>query len=144
MQIRRITDDFSVSPQIAVGDLPELRDRGFALVISNRPDGEDPGQPAAGVIAAASAAAGLAFRHIPVAGGFPEAQIAEMADAISAAEGPVLAFCRTGTRSTLLWSLAQASDGGAPEAIAAAARDAGYDIAPVRDVVDLLASRPGG
>ena len=114
MDIRRITDSFSVSPQIAPGDLGEVKDRGFVMVISNRPDGEDAGQPNGAEIAASAAAAGLDFRHIPIAGTFSEAHISEMADAIDSAGGPVFAFCRSGTRSTLLWSLAQASEGPRP------------------------------
>ena len=140
MQIRHITDRFAVSPQIATEDLAALKSNGFALVISNRPDGEEVGQPTAAEIATAAQAAGLQFRHIPVAGGFGEADVAAMADALSGAEGAVFAFCRTGTRSTLLWSLAQASAGGDPDEIAMAAAGAGYDIAPVRAMVDRLAA----
>lgn len=140
MQIRHITDRFAVSPQIAAEDLAALKSNGFALVISNRPDGEETGQPTAAEIATAALAAGLQFRHIPVAGGFGEADVAAMADALSSAEGAVFAFCRTGTRSTLLWSLAQASAGGDPDEIAMAAAGAGYDIAPVRAMVDRLAA----
>lgn len=140
MQIRHITDRFAVSPQIATDDLAALKSNGFALVISNRPDGEEAGQPTATEIATAAQTAGLQFRHIPVAGGFGATDVAAMADALSSAEGPVFAFCRTGTRSTLLWSLAQASAGGDPEEIAMAAAGAGYDIAPVRAMVDRLAA----
>ncbi|MBX9896624.1 MAG: TIGR01244 family phosphatase [Qipengyuania sp.] len=141
MDIRRITDGFSVAPQIAPEDVAVLRERGFALVINNRPDGEEPAQPAGAEIAAAARAAGLAYRAIPVAGGFSEPQIAEMAEALAAAGGPVFAFCRSGTRSTLLWSLARARAGVDPDAIAEAAAAAGYDIAPVRAAVDQLASQ---
>lgn len=140
MQIRHITDRFAVSPQIATDDLAALKSNGFALVISNRPDGEEAGQPTAAEIATAAQGVGLQFRHIPVAGGFGEADVAAMADALTSAEGPVFAFCRTGTRSTLLWSLAQASAGGDPDEIAAVAVGAGYDIAPVRAMVDRLAA----
>ena len=138
MDVRRITDDFSVSPQIAPGDLAALRERGFALVINNRPDGEEPGQPAAVEIEAAAREAGIAYRAIPVSGGFSEAQASAMAEALADAGGPVFAFCRTGTRSTLLWSLAQAGKGVDADEIADAAASAGYDIAPVRATVDQL------
>ena len=141
MDIRRITDGFSVAPQIAPEDVAVLRERGFALVINNRPDGEEPAQPAGAEIAAAARAAGLAYRAIPVAGGFSEPQVAEMAEALAAAGGPVLAFCRSGTRSTLLWSLARARAGVDPDAIAEAAAAAGYDIVPVRAAVDQMASQ---
>lgn len=140
MDMRRLSDDFAVSPQIAPGDLDEVKACGFARVVSNRPDGEDPGQPTADEIAAAAEAAGLDFRHIPVVGGFAEADIAAMAEALDSADGPVFAFCRSGTRSTLLWALARATRGDDPEAIASAAAAAGYDIAPVRAAVDRLAA----
>lgn len=139
LDLRRVSDDFCVAPQIAPGDLAEVKERGFVTVISNRPDCEEPGQPSAAQIEDAAASAGLSFRHIPIAGAFSEAQVAEMADALADASGPVFAFCRSGTRSTLLWSLAQASKGGDPEAIAAAAAAAGYDVTPVRAAMDELA-----
>lgn len=140
MEIRRISEDFSVSPQIAPDDLAALKQQGFALVINNRPDGEEPGQPNAAEIEAAAEAAGLAYRAIPVAGGFAQPQVEAMALALEGAGGPVFAFCRTGTRSTLLWSLAQASKGGDPDEIAEAAAGAGYDIAPVRAAVEQLSA----
>ena len=140
MDVRRIDDSFSVSPQIAPADVAALREAGFTLVINNRPDGEEAGQPAAADIEAAARAAGMAYRAIPVSGGFSPAQAGEMAEAIADAEGPVLAFCRTGTRSTMLWALAQAGQGSDPEEIAAAAARAGYDIAPVRAGVEALAA----
>lgn len=140
MDIRRVSERYSVSPQIAPDDLEILRERGFALVINNRPDGEEPNQPAAEAIEAAAEAAGIAYRAIPVAGGFSQSQVAAMAEAIAGADGPVFAFCRTGTRSTLLWALAEASQGGDPDTIAAAAASAGYDIAPVRTAVEQLSA----
>lgn len=138
---RRIAEGFAVASQIAPEDLAELKDRGFVLVINNRPDGEEPGQPSSAQIASAAQAAGLDYCAIPVAGGFPLEQVMQMADAIEDATGDVIAFCRTGTRSTLLWSLAQASRGRDPEQLAAAAAAAGYDIAPVRASLDAFATR---
>lgn len=140
LELRRLTDSFSVAPQIAPEDLADLRAQGFALVINNRPEGEELGQPSGEEIEAAAHAAGLAYRAIPVAGGFSRPQVDEMAEAIDGVEGPVFAFCRSGTRSTLLWSLAQASRGGNPDEIAEAAASAGYDIAPVRAAVEQLAA----
>ena len=147
MEIRRVTEEFSVSPQIAPEDLAELKGQGFALVINNRPDGEEPGQPAAAEIEAAAEAAGIAYRAIPIAGGLAHPQVEAMALALEGASGPVFAYCRTGTRSTLLWSLAEASRGGAPYTIAEAAAKAGYDITPVRSMLkqfaDLAATSQG-
>lgn len=141
MDIRRVTNQFSVSPQIAPGDVAMLLERGFVLVINNRPDGEEPGQPSGAEIAAAAEAAGLEYRAIPVAGGFSEPQAVDMAEAIAGTRGQVFAFCRSGTRSTLLWALAQASRGGDPEGITADAAAAGYDVTPVRAAMDALAQR---
>lgn len=140
MDIRRVTGDFSVSPQIAPDDLPALRDQGFTLLINNRPDAEEPGQPTGAQIAEAARVAGLGYRAIPVAGGFSPPQVQAMAEAIDSAQGPVVAFCRSGTRSTLLWSLAQAIRGGDPDEIAASAASAGYDISPVRAAGEQLAA----
>jgi uncharacterized protein (TIGR01244 family) len=139
--MRRINERISVSPQIASEDVPALAEQGFALVISNRPDGEEPGQPTAAEISDAARAAGLGFRHIPVASAFPEASIEAMVQALAEARGPVLAFCRSGTRSTLLWALAQASSGSDPEALAELAAGAGYDVSPVRAAMDALSAR---
>lgn len=144
MQIRPITDRFAVGAQIAPGDVETLAAKGFTLIVSNRPDAEDPGQPDAAVISEAAAAAGLGFRHIPVAGGFAEAAVEAMSDALAEAEGPVFAFCRSGTRSTLLWALAQAAAGEDPDTLAAAAAQAGYDLAPVRGAMATLADRAPG
>lgn len=142
MEVRRVDDSFSVSPQITPEDMAALRDRGFALVINNRPDGEDPGQPSGVALAAAAKAAGIAYRAIPVAAGFSREQVDEMAEALGGATGPVFAFCRSGTRSTFLWALAEAARGSEPETILAAAASAGYDIAPVRAAVEQLAAVP--
>jgi uncharacterized protein (TIGR01244 family) len=137
---RRITDSFSAAPQIAPEDLAAIKERGFTLVVSNRPDGEEPGQADAETMRKAAEAAGLPFRHIPIAAGFPEASIADMARALDEAPGPVFAFCRSGTRSTLLWALAAASRGASADDVAEAAASAGYDIAPVRAEIERLAA----
>jgi uncharacterized protein (TIGR01244 family) len=108
---------------------------GMALIVNNRPDGEEPGQPTSAEVEAAARAAGIDYRHIPVAGGFSEPQVTEMAAALAGADGPVLAFCKSGTRSTFLWALArsrQAEDGAALFRKAAAA---GYDLAPLRHII---------
>ncbi len=139
---RRLTDDFWASPQISVEDVEEAAERGFSMVINNRPEGEAEDQPAGTAIEDTAAAAGLAYRAIPVTpGGFSEAQVEATAMALEQAEGPVLAFCRSGTRSTLLWSLTMASLGTAPDTLTKAAAEAGYDLAPIRPTLDMLAER---
>jgi uncharacterized protein (TIGR01244 family) len=119
----------SVSGQIAPADVAAS---GVAMIVNNRPDGEEPGQPASAEIEAAARAAGIAYRHIPVAGALSQPQVAQMADALAAAEGPVLAFCKSGTRSTFLWALARSRLGDDGEALVAKAAAAGYDLSPIR------------
>lgn len=109
--IRQITPEYAVSPQMAPGEMAEAAARGFKLVINNRPDGEVQGQPTAAEMEAAARAAGLGYVHIPVVGGPTPDQVERQRAAIAAAEGPVLAFCRSGTRSIVTWSLGQAEDG---------------------------------
>lgn len=130
-EMRRLDDMTLVSPrQLRPADVPGLAARGVRLIVNNRPDGEEPGQPDSAEIEAAARAAGLDYLHLPVAGGFPAERIEAMAGALE--RGPVLAFCRSGTRSTFLWALARAARGASPEESAAAAAAAGYDLAPIR------------
>jgi sulfide:quinone oxidoreductase len=109
MDIRQVTPFLSVSPQINEADLGLLVARGFKSVINNRPDGEEDGQPDDRSIAAAATRNGLAYRHIPVvSGNLTDADVTAFAQALDELQGPVLAFCRTGTRSASLWALSQA------------------------------------
>lgn len=139
---RQVTSSFWASPQISVGDVAEASALGFALIINNRPEGESDDQTAGARIAEAARAAGLGYCAIPVApGGFSEEQVSAMSAALAGARGPVLAYCRTGTRSTLLWSLSQAAHGRDPVEIAGEAAGAGYDVAPIRPLLEQLAAR---
>jgi uncharacterized protein (TIGR01244 family) len=141
-EFREITASFWASPQIGAADVAEAAERGVAMIINNRPEGEAGDQVTGAEIESAARAAGLAYMAIPVSpGGFSEEQVDAMREALSAAPGPVLAYCRSGTRSTLLWSLAQASIGRSPDAIAAEAARGGYDVAPIRPLLDMLAAR---
>jgi len=141
---RKLTESMLASPQIGLGEVAEAAALGVRLVINNRPEGESDDQTPGPEIEAAVRAAGMDYVAIPVThAGFSELQVKAMADAIAAAGGPVLAYCRSGTRSTLLWSLAEASRGGDPDTLARQAAEAGYDIAPVRQIVDMLAARKG-
>jgi uncharacterized protein (TIGR01244 family) len=142
---RKLSDNVWASPQITLPDVGEAARRGFAMVINNRPDGESPDQTPGDDIAAAVAAAGMEYRSIPITpGGFGPREVGAMARALVEARGPVLAYCRTGTRSTLLWSLVQASQGMEPAAIATAAADAGYDIAPIGSLIETLHQQTRG
>jgi uncharacterized protein (TIGR01244 family) len=138
---RKISDAVFASPQITLADVAQAAGQGIRLIVNNRPEGESEDQVSGAEIEQAAKAAGLGYVAIPVThAGFSEAQVRAMADALAEADGPMLAYCRSGTRSTLLWALAEASRGGNPSAIAAQAAQAGYDISPVRAMVDMLAA----
>ena len=138
---RKLTDTVFVSPQIGLAEFAAAKAHGIALIVNNRPEGESDDQVPGDEIAAAAAAAGIDYATIPIThAGFSETQVQAMAQALEKAKGPVLAYCRSGTRSTLLWALAEASRGSNPAALAASAAQAGYDIAPVRAMVDMLAA----
>lgn len=140
--IRKIDEQISVAPQIAPENIPLLAEQGFGLVINNRPDDEESGQPSSAEIRAAAEAAGLGYVAIPtVMGGMSSQQVEAMAKALGGAQGPVLAYCRSGTRSCNLWALAQASRGGDPDALTAKAAGAGYDISGIRPLLDALSDR---
>jgi uncharacterized protein (TIGR01244 family) len=136
--IRRIDDRIAVAPQIDPEDLAEIASAGFTAIVNNRPDNEEPGQPAGDTIRAAAEAAGLHYTAIPVSSGFSHDQIDAMADALSQADGPVLAFCRSGTRSCNLWALASAKAGGAPDDLIEKGAGAGYNLAGLRPLLDQL------
>jgi uncharacterized protein (TIGR01244 family) len=129
---RRVTDDFTTAPQISLADVAEAARLGFRTVINNRPDGEDPAQPPSAEVEAAARAAGLAYHHIPVRGGPTPEQVDATRELLATAEGPILAFCRSGTRSIVTWSLAQATSGAqSPSDLIALGRNAGYDLSGV-------------
>lgn len=139
---RTLDEHVSVSPQIAPADVAEAAAQGVRLIVNNRPDGEEPSAPQGDAIAAAAAAVGLGYVAIPIGhGGFSALQVDAMVAALEGADGPVLAYCRSGTRSTLLWSLARAKAGDAPEDIHSRANQAGYDLTPVAALIDMLAVR---
>lgn len=129
---RRVTDDLSVAPQITVADVAEAARQGFRTIVNNRPDGEDPTQAQGPEIEAAAKAAGLAYVALPVVGGPTPDQVAQTADLLESCEKPVLAYCRSGTRSIVTWSLSQKASGARPrDELIALGRDAGYDLSSV-------------
>lgn len=131
-QFRRVTDQFSVSPQIAVDDVAQAAAQGVVLIINNRPDGEDPAQPQGAEIEAAARAAGLEYVVIPVRGGPDAAQVQAQREAVEAAQGPVLAYCRSGTRSIVTWAIGQAQSGAMDrQTLIALGAEAGYDLSGV-------------
>ena len=140
--IRKIDDSVSVSPQIAPEDVADIAAAGFVGIVNNRPDGEDAGQPEGAAVRAAAEAAGLAYTEIPVTqAGFSHPQIDAMVQALDSAGGPVLAYCRSGTRSCNLWALAQAKQGRDPDVLIAKGREAGYDLNGLRPLLEALSGR---
>src|SRR3546814_8641430 len=110
--LKTLTDDIFVAPQISVADVEEAKALGVKLVINNRPDHESPDQPEGNEIEEAARAAGMAYAAIPVThAGFSAWQLDAMEKALDGAEGKILAFCRSGTRRTLLWALTRARAG---------------------------------
>lgn len=141
---RKLTDSVFASPQIGLAEVAEAKAQGIALIVNNRPEGESHDQVPGAQIEAAAQAAGIGYIAIPIThAGFSEAQVDAMAGALRTSPGPVLAYCRSGTRSTLLWALAEATRGADPDTLTAQAAGAGYDLAPIRAMVDVLASRRG-
>ena len=120
--IRHINESISVAPQIAVEQVADIAAAGFKTIVNNRPDDEDAGQPSGDAIRVAAEAAGLKYVAIPVThAGFSHPQIDAMTQALTDADGPVLAYCRSGTRSCNLWALAAAKAGRNPNLLLAQA-----------------------
>jgi uncharacterized protein (TIGR01244 family) len=129
-QFRHVTDDLSVAPQITPADVAAAADLGFRTIINNRPDGEEPGQPTNAEIAAAAKAAGVAYFHVPIMGRPSPAQLATTRELWAEAPRPVLAFCRSGTRSITTWAMSQAGAVDGAELVRLG-RQAGYDLSGV-------------
>ncbi len=139
---RKVTNSFYAAPQISIENVAAARDMGVTLIINNRPDGEEPSAPQGDDIEAAATTAGIAYVAIPVThAGFSRPQIDAMSAALEHNDGKILAYCRSGTRSTLLWALSQAASGESTRVIAARAQDAGYDVAPVAMMIEALCAQ---
>jgi uncharacterized protein (TIGR01244 family) len=126
---RKVTDDFSVAPQIEVSDVARAKAEGFVLVINNRPDGEAPGQPTSEEMQAAAKAAGIGYAYIPVRGGPTQDQVDAEHSLLAETKGPVLAYCRSGNRSIVTWTIGQALAGSrSRQELIQLAASAGYDL----------------
>ena len=127
MNVYRLSDTVGVSGQISAELVPQIAAAGYKVLINNRPDGEEPGQPTSAEIAAAAAAAGLEYHYLPVtAMDFPGGDIDQLADFFDDEDRPVYAFCRTGTRCTNLWVVTREPD--EQDEAAAKARGIGFDL----------------
>ncbi len=139
MDIRHLTEDYAVTPQIAPEDVPAIVEAGFKSVICNRPDDEVPADICAAEVQAAVTAAGLAWIDNPFATpAMTPDHVAAQKDALSRIPPPVLAYCRSGTRCTMVWALAQAGDMPVDQIVSAAA-EAGYDVSNLRPAIEAMA-----
>jgi len=133
MQLKPLADALSVTPQICVEDVPKLAQLGFRSVIGNRPEGEAPDQPAWEELAAEASRHGLQARQIPVvASRIRDADVSAFERALQEMPKPIAAFCRTGTRSAMLWALAN-PDRLSPEVRLRIATEQGYDLSALRE-----------
>lgn len=143
--MKYLTETFAVSPQVTEAEIAEAASANFAAIIDARPDGEDAGQPSAAQIADLARKHGLAFSHVPVTiGSITDADIAHFAAVLKAAGGPVLGYCRSGTRAAMLWALAQAGQM-PPARIFDSAAAAGIDLGAVRPwILERCKAAPDG
>ncbi len=110
--MKQVFDKLYVGPQLTAGDIRQAKANGFAAIINNRPDDEEPGQPSAAQNRAAAESEGLGYSHIPVVPGrISEEQVRAFQKALSKADGPVLAHCKTGTRSATLYIIGEVLGG---------------------------------
>ncbi|MDQ4421216.1 TIGR01244 family sulfur transferase [Sphingobium sp. DEHP117] len=142
---RQLTETVLVSPQISVEDVALAKSMGVSFILNNRPEGESPDQTPGDEVARAAEAAGIGYAAVPVNhSGFAPWQLDGMDEALGqlSTGGKLLAYCRSGTRSTLLWALSRARAGEDPDQLADVASAAGYDLSPVRQIMDTLAAAP--
>ena len=128
----QLDDRTLVSGQIAPGEVAELRSQGVTMIVNNRPDCEDPGQPLGREIEAAAKAAGIEYRHVPIVRGIGPADVDAVRQAIrDCGDGKLLLYCRVGNRSTLAWAVARAEDGVSRDELDRIAAKAGVDLCAV-------------
>jgi uncharacterized protein (TIGR01244 family) len=128
----RLDEQTLVAGQIAPADVAALKAEGVTMIVNNRPDGEDPGQPTSAEIEAAARAAGIEYRHVPIARGMGPTDVEAMRHAIHAAgDGTTFAFCRSGNRSTLAWAIARNEDGVSRAELERCVAGTGFDLSPV-------------
>jgi len=130
--IRQLDNKVMVSGQVAPHEVAGLAEQGITMLVNNRPDGEEPGQPLAGEIEDAAAQAGIGYRFVPIVRGIGPADIEVMQEALrEIGDGKLLAFCRSGTRSALAIALAKREEGASLEEVVRQLNDAGFDHGPI-------------
>lgn len=139
--MRQITERYHVSPQISIEDVPALKEAGVVCVICNRPDAEVPPSHQAQAIGDAVRAAGMAFHALPLTHQtMTPDNVARQQSLIAEADGPVLAYCASGTRCSVIWALGQAGERSVDDILESTAR-AGYDLAGLRPTLEALSQR---
>ncbi|HOY78348.1 MAG TPA: TIGR01244 family sulfur transferase [Hyphomonadaceae bacterium] len=139
--IRQVTEQFAVAPQVELDEFAEFAEMGFTHIINNRPDGEAGDQPSSAEAEAAAKAAGLTYVHAPFVGQPTAEAVKAVMNATKQAGGKTLAYCRSGTRSVTAWAFAQATENGNAEAIVSAAENAGYNLGPLAGLLRQLGAR---
>lgn len=130
--IRQLDDKVMVSGQVAPNEIAGLAGQGITVLVNNRPDGEEPGQPLAGDIELAAEAAGISYHFVPISRGIGPADVESMQAALRDAEGgKLLAFCRSGTRSALAIALAKREQGLSADEVQKRLISAGFDPGPI-------------
>ncbi|MCA1288505.1 TIGR01244 family sulfur transferase [Salipiger bermudensis] len=143
MAMIELTPGYSVSPQIALEDVQAAADAGITLVICNRPDAEVPPELSHRAMEEAARAAGMAFVYIPVTNeSLTLEQVTQQAELLAEADGPVLAYCRSGTRCSIVWAMGKAGDMPVDEILATTAK-AGYQLEGIRPTLETLAAQKG-
>jgi uncharacterized protein (TIGR01244 family) len=143
MDIRKITPTYFVAPQLDPADMADIKAAGIATVICNRPDAEVPPAFQADSLEAAAQAAGLRFVRLPLTHQtMTPPNVAAQMEHLNASDGPVLAYCASGTRSTVIWCLGQAGEMETDD-ILRAAQAAGYDLGNIRPTLDAIAMAKG-
>ena len=128
MQLNKIIDDYVVSEQITVDDIQTIKEAGFKTIFCNRPDNEEINQVTVESVKNAAVENGLKFIHQPVIGGqITQVDVDQFGEYFDASEKPIFAYCRTGTRSSMLWALSES--GKRPvEDILSLTSNAGYNL----------------
>jgi uncharacterized protein (TIGR01244 family) len=130
--IRQLDDNTLVSGQIAPEQVGDLPGQGVTMIVNNRPDGEDPGQPLSADIEAAAKEAGIDYRFLPIRRGPGPSEVEEMQQAMrECGDGKLLAFCRSGARSTFAWALARREEGVEADELERRAAEAGVSLSPI-------------
>ena len=143
MAMIELTPGYSVSPQIALEDVQAAADAGITLVICNRPDAEVPPELSHRAMEEAARAAGMAFVYIPVTNeSLTLEQVTQQADLLAEADGPVLAYCHSGTRCSIVWAMGKAGEMPVDEILATTAK-AGYQLEGIRPTLETLAAQKG-